>query len=102
MYEDQITNSITGANSNDLRNCSHNPGSTLRYFFVIWPSPTDRGTFNKMFASRCVFELLWEQRLQYRIADMEYFYNQFRESETTAANAEWIFKPRVHQLFREE
>ena len=57
-YEDHIINSIAGVSSSDLQYCSYNPDSTLRYVFVIWPSPTNRGTFDKTIASRYVFELL--------------------------------------------
>ena len=63
---------------------------------------SNRGVFEKRFASRYVFELLWKEHLRSWTFDLGYFYDQFRDSPITAASARWVFEFRVCQLLREQ
>lgn len=64
------------------------------------PSPTSRSLHEKTVASRGVFELLWEQYLKNRVAEMKRCYDDFKSSPVTAPVAGWIFELRIHQLLR--
>jgi len=97
-FECLVTRQIMEVRSDVLRCASCDPENIFDHVFVTLPSPTSRNTYEKRIISRHVFELLWENHLQYYISDMEYFYHNFRVSPSTADFTGWIFEFRIHQL----
>ena len=87
-YSNLLAREIANADAN----------SPFHRFIIIGPSQDNRGTFEKKFASRLVFDLFWDIYLKYRTNQMEDLYNPFRDSPSTAMSARWIFGSRMHQL----
>ena len=102
VYERLLVDQITKVNPADLRYISRVSDSTYHHIFTLWPSLTRREVFEKRIASQYALELLWERHLQHRVSDAKYFYDMYRASVTTAADAEWILRSRIHQLLRSQ
>ena len=99
-YEDMILREIDGIAPSQLPHIFRNPAfhPSSRHLSIVKPSPTDRHRFVVNFASRRIFELLWEKHIQHRVCDMGSLYDVFRGGPHTAIDAKWIFESRIHQL----
>ena len=99
-YEDMILREIDGIEHSQLPHIFRNPAfhPSSRHLSIVKPSPTDRHRFVVNFASRRIFELLWEKHIQHRVCDMGSLYDVFRSGPHTAIDAKWIFEFRIHQL----
>jgi hypothetical protein len=101
-YEDIVRNEILQMTPDNLRHAFRfHCNDFSRHILVIEPG-SSRGLPKKRFASRYVFELLWKERLCSWTFDLGYFYNRFRASPTTTANARWVFESRICQLLMEQ
>jgi len=76
------------------------PGSSevSHYIITIQPSRTSRRVDEKRFASRRVFDMVWEKHLSRRLNLMEEFHSLFLASPIAATSAGWVFEHRMHQL----
>ena len=76
------------------------PGSSENSYYIvtIFPKETNRYLSEKVFASRYVFDMVWEKHLSHRVDIMEEFHHLFLQSSTAAAAVGWIFERRMHQL----
>jgi len=75
----------------ELSNLSH-------HLIVIGPLQDDRRVAEKIFASQEVFDMLWNEFLKDRKAEMARFYDLFYGTTRVSSSAGWIFEARMHQL----
>ena len=103
-YEDELQRYIDEIGADDLPHIFRSPGSShlSHYIITIYSEEGHRGRFEKKFASRRVFELVWEKHLARRLDLMEELYNMFLASPITAIPAGWVFEDRMHQVLRTE
>ena len=87
---------------NDLLHIFQNPGSSKNshYLITIYPQEGRRHASQKTFASRRVFNMVWEKHIFNRVDLMEEFHYLFMASPIAAAPAGWVFENRMHQLLR--
>ena len=77
---------------------TRNAHNTSCWIITIHPKPNDPSNFEVGFASRRVFEILWERRIHDRIEDIRHFYNLFTSNPVTSVAGGWTFELRLHQL----
>jgi len=100
-YARKVRKEVNKTTSESLRQAVCDPESCdLSHIIItIIPSPDNRDEPEVDFASEGVFRLVWDKHLHSRIDEMEYYYNLFSASKTSAA-AGWIFESRMHQVLR--
>ena len=103
-YEARLERHIGEIWPDDLPRIFRNPGCSLHshYLITIHPGEVYRGKLEKKFASRRVFDMVWERHLADRVDLMEELYNLFLAAPITAISAGWVFENRMHQLLRTE
>jgi len=101
-YEEQLRQYIDEIHPDDLPYIFQNPGSSQNshYIITIYPREVRRGSFGRKFASRRVFDMVWEKHLSCRVDLMKEFYDLFLTSPIKATPAGWVFKDRMHQLLK--
>jgi len=89
-YKSLLTRELSNADDNGFS----------RHVVIVGPSQASRGYFEERFASRPVFDLLWDTFLKHRTDKMARLYELFRISPsiTMTVAAGWIFESRTHQL----
>ena len=103
-YKDELRRCIDEIKPDNLPHIFRDPGSfqNSHYIITVYPSEGRRGAFEKKFASRCVFDMVWEKHLASRVDLMKEFYDMFLATPITATLAGWVFEGRVHQVLRTE
>ena len=101
-YAERVREAVRRISPDGLLRAIRDPESpdSTHIIITILPSPASRHSFEVDFASRRVFEMIWEKHIHSRIDDMAYLYDLFSASKTSAAVAGWIFELRMHQLLR--
>jgi len=104
QYEEQLRRYIDGINPDDLPYIFQNPASSKNSHLIItiYPQEGSPINFEKKFASRRVFDMVWEKHLSRRIDLMREFYYQLLTKPIAAIPAGWAFENRTHQLLRRE
>ena len=105
-YEEVVLRAISNIEPSQLPDIFQNPAfhPSSQYLAVIESSPVDHDRFIAGFASRRIFELLWEKHIQHRPHGMRCLYDVFRrvplpyEDPHSTTAARWIFESRIHQL----
>ncbi|KAF9779874.1 hypothetical protein BJ322DRAFT_347597 [Thelephora terrestris] len=99
-YATRLNEEVNRIPTNGLRaltlvSKSHAPSHCI---VTIHPLPGDPLDYRVGFASRHVFEMVWERYIHNKIEDIKHFYDLFSPTSITAAAAGWIFELRMHQL----
>jgi len=103
-YEEQLRRYFDEINPDDLPYIFRNPASSQNshYLITIYPQEARRSSFERKFASRRVFDMVWENHLSHRVDLMKEFYNPLAAFLPTGTPAGWVFKRRMHQLLSVE
>jgi len=101
-YMAEVLEAVSKITPDVLRRAVCDPESCdlSHIILTISPLPANRNFFEVDFASEQVFQLVWSKHLHSRIDDMEYYYDLFSTSKTSATAAGWIFESRMHQVLR--